>query len=105
MRISYFVNKSMIAELVTMFGAKACCIGAAGTGGICNALMRRETPVRDIATSVFIGWVAAEFFIPALMAHFGFGTEVALAIAFICGYSGVRLMAGIEGTILDKIKF
>lgn len=95
----------MIAELVAMFGAKACCIGAAGTGGICNAAMRRKTPVRDIVTSALIGWVAAEFFIPAAMTHFGFGTEVALAIAFVCGYSGVRLMSRIEGTILDKIKF
>ena len=95
----------MIAELVTMFGAKACCIGASSTGGICNALVRRKTPVRDILISVLVGWVAAEFFIPALMAHFGFGVEVALAIAFICGYSGVRIMSKIEGTILDKIKF
>ena len=95
----------MIAELVAMFGAKACCIGAAGTGGICNAAMRRKTPVRDIVTSGLIGWVAAEFFIPALMAQYGFGVEVALAIAFICGYSGVRMMSKIEGTILDKIKF
>ena len=88
-----------------MFGAKACCIGASGAGGICNAAMRRKTPVRDILTSVIIGWVAAEFFIPALMAHFEFGVEVALAIAFICGYSGVRMMQKIEGTIFDKIKF
>ena len=95
----------MIAELVAMFGAKACCIGAAGTGGICNAIVRRKTPVRDLLMSVLVGCVAAEFFIPALMAHFGFGTEVALAIAFICGYSGVRIMSKIEGTILDKIKF
>tara|TARA_B100001245_G_C22819041_1_gene394227 strand:+ start:584 stop:871 length:288 start_codon:yes stop_codon:yes gene_type:complete len=95
----------MIAELVVMFGAKACCIGASGAGGICNAAMRRKAPVRDILTSVIIGWVAAEFFIPALMAHFGFGVEVALAIAFICGYSGVRLMSGLEGHILSKIKF
>jgi hypothetical protein len=95
----------MIAELVAMFGAKACCIGAAGTGGICNAAMRRKTPVRDLLLSAVIGWVAAEFFIPALKAHFGFGVEVALAIAFICGYSGVRLMSKIEGTILDKMKF
>jgi|TARA_R110000744_G_scaffold380169_2_gene500027 hypothetical protein len=95
----------MIADLIAMFGAKACCIGAAGTGGICNAAMRRKTPVRDILTSVLIGWVAAEFFIPALMAHFLFGVEVALAIAFVCGYSGVRLMSKIEGTVLDKIKF
>ena len=95
----------MIAELVAMFGAKACCIGAAGTGGICNAIVRRKTPVRDLLISVLVGWVADEFFIPALMADFGFGTEVALAIAFICGYSGVRIMSKIEGTILDKIKF
>ena len=95
----------MLTELVAMFGAKFCCIAAAGTGGVCNAAVRRKTPVRDILLSVIIGWIAAEFFIPALMAHFGFGTEVALAIAFICGYSGVRIMSKLEGTILDKMKF
>ena len=94
----------MLTELVAMFGAKFCCIAAAGTGGVCNAAVRRKTPVRDILLSVIIGWIAAEFFIPALMAHFGFGTEVALAIAFVCGYSGVRIMSKLEGTILDKIK-
>jgi|TARA_R110002012_G_C11595762_1_gene606754 hypothetical protein len=95
----------MLTELVAMFGAKFCCIAAAGTGGVCNAAVRRKTPVRDILLSVIIGWIAAEFFIPALMAHFGFGTEVALAIAFVCGYSGVRIMSKLEGTILDKMKF
>ena len=95
----------MLTELVAMFGAKFCCIAAAGTGGVCNAAVRRKTPVRDILLSVIIGCIAAEFFIPALMAHFGFGTEVALAIAFVCGYSGVRIMSKLEGTILDKMKF
>ena len=95
----------MLTELVAMFGAKFCCIAAAGTGGVCNAAVRRKTPVRDILLSVIIGGIAAEFFIPALMAHFGFGTEVALAIAFVCGYSGVRIMSKLEGTILDKMKF
>ncbi len=95
----------MLTELVAMFGAKFCCIAAAGTGGVCNAAVRRKTPVRDILLSVLIGWIAAEFFIPAGMAHFGFGTEVALAIAFVCGYSGVRIMSKLEGTILDKMKF
>jgi hypothetical protein len=95
----------MLTELVAMFGAKFCCIAAAGTGGVCNAAVRRKTPVRDILLSVIIGWIAAEFFIPALMVHFGFGTEVALAIAFVCGYSGVRIMSKLEGTILDKMKF
>ena len=95
----------MLTELVAMFGAKFCCIEAAGTGRVCNAAVRRKTPVRDILLSVIIGWIAAEFFIPALMSHFGFGTEVALAIAFVCGYSGVRIMSKLEGTILDKMKF
>ena len=95
----------MLTELVAMFGAKFCCIAAAGTGGVCNAAVRRKTPVRDILLSVIIGWIAEEFIITALMAHFGFGTEVALAIAFVCGYSGVRIMSKLEGTILDKMKF
>jgi hypothetical protein len=94
----------MVTELITMFGAKACCIGASGIGGACNAAVHKETPVRDLVTSVLIGWIAAEFFIPALKTHFGFGPEIALAIAFMFGYSGVRILAKIEGVILAKIK-
>ena len=94
----------MVTELITMFGAKACCIGASGIGGACNAAVHKETPIRDLLVSILIGWVAAEFFIPALKAHFGFGPEVALALAFMFGYSGVRILAKIEGSVLDKIK-
>ena len=94
----------MVAELIAMFGAKACCIGASGIGGVCNAAVNSKTPVRDLVTSVIIGWVAAEFFIPALMSHFEFGPEIALTIAFMFGYSGVRILSKIEGNILNKIK-
>ena len=44
----------MLTELVAMFGAKFCCIAAAGTGGVCNAAVRRKTPVRDILLSVIL---------------------------------------------------
>ena len=93
----------MVAELIAMFGSKACCIGAAGTGGICNAAMRRKTPVKDIVASVLIGWVAAEFFIPALMESFEFGPYTALAIAFVIGYSGIRLLPKIEQQLFKRI--
>ena len=95
--------------LLAVFGAKWCCVFASTCGGLANGLVHTwvgwAKEAKNLAVAAIVGWFAAEFFIPALMAHFGFGTEVALAIAFVCGYSGVRIMSKLEGTILDKMRF
>ena len=93
----------MLTELVAMFGAKFCCIAAAGTGGVCNAAVRRKTPVRDILLSVIIGWIAAEFFIPMLVEQFELGVYTALAIAFFIGYSGIRLLPHLEDQVFKRL--
>ena len=94
----------MLTELVAMFGAKFCCIAAAGTGGVCNAAVRRKTPVRDILLSVIIGWIAAEFFIPPIMKHWMLDVTWGPAIAFLIGFCGIRLLPVIEQTITSKVK-
>ena len=58
------------------------------------------------AIAAIVGWVAAEFFIPALMELFEFGVYTALAIAFFIGYSGIRLLPHLETQVfkrLDKV--
>ena len=54
--------------------------------------------------AVIVGWIAAEFFIPAAMSHFKFGPEVALALAFVIGYCGIRLLPKIEDALMNRVK-
>jgi len=59
--------------------------------------------IKNLAVAAIVGWIAAEFFIPALMVQFEFGPEVALAIAFMIGYSGIRLLPRLERQLFKKI--
>ena len=81
--------------LLALFGAKWCCVFASGCGGLTNGLVHKWTgwamEAKNLALAVVVGWVAAEFAIPALMEQFEFGPYTALGIAFLIGYSGIRL--------------
>ena len=93
--------------LLALFGAKWCCVFASGCGGLTNGLVHKWTgwamEVKNLALAVAVGWVAAEFAIPALMEQFEFGPYTALGIAFIIGYSGIRLLPHLEKRLFRKI--
>tara|TARA_R100000306_G_scaffold2226_1_gene5124 strand:+ start:516 stop:740 length:225 start_codon:yes stop_codon:yes gene_type:complete len=59
--------------------------------------------LKNVGVAAVVGWIAAEFFIPALMKQFEFGPEVALAIAFLIGYSGIRLLPKLEQQLFKRI--
>ena len=58
---------------------------------------------KNLALAVAVGWIAAEFAIPALMEQFEFGPYTALGIAFMFGYSGIRLLPHLEKRIVKKM--
>ena len=61
---------------------------------------------KNLGIAAFVGWIAAEFFIPMLVEQFELGVYTALAIAFFIGYSGIRLLPRLETQIfkrLDKV--
>ena len=93
--------------LLALFGAKWCCVFASGCGGLTNGLVHKWTgwlsEAKNLGLSVAVGWVAAEFAIPALMEQFEFGPYTALGIAFIIGYSGIRLLPHLEKRLFRKI--
>lgn len=47
--------------LILTFGAKFCCIGASGVGGLANWAVKKEISWRDLALAILVGWAAAEF--------------------------------------------
>jgi len=93
--------------LLALFGAKWCCVFASGCGGLTNGLVHKWTgwltEAKNLALAVVVGWVAAEFAIPALMEQFEFGPYTALGIAFLIGYSGIRLLPHLEKRLFKKI--
>ena len=92
--------------LLALFGAKQCCVFASGCGGLTNGLVHKWTgwltEAKNLALAVVVGWVAAEFAIPALMEQFEFGPYTALGIAFLIGYSGIRLLHIWKKDYLEK---
>ena len=93
--------------LLTVFGAKWCCVFASTCGGLTNGLVHKCTGLameaKNLAVAAIVGGVAAEFFIPALMEWFEFGVYTALAIAFLIGYSGIRLLPKLEKKVFKKL--
>ena len=93
--------------LLTLFGAKWCCVFASTCGGLTNGLVHKWTGLameaKNLAVAAIVGWLAAEFFIPMLMEQFEFGVYTALAIAFLIGYSGIRLLPHLEKKVLKKL--
>ena len=92
--------------LLNTFGAKFCCIFASTCGGAANVLTQKKGgwgAVKDIGIAVVVGWISAEFLIPAAMAYFEFGPEIALALAFLIGYAGIRILPKLEEVLMSKI--
>ena len=92
--------------LINTCGAKFCGIFASTCGGAANVLTRKQKgwqAVKDIGIAIVVGWISAEFLIPAAMAYFEFGPEVALALAFLIGYAGVRVLPKLEEVLMSKI--
>tara|TARA_R110000824_G_scaffold82503_4_gene206817 strand:+ start:1829 stop:2122 length:294 start_codon:yes stop_codon:yes gene_type:complete len=88
------------------FGGKFCCIFASGCGGVTNVLTKRTWgwgSVKDVGLALIVGWIAAEFFIPPVMKHFALDMTWGPAIAFVVGYSGIRLLPKLEGVIMNRI--
>jgi|TARA_B110000495_G_C23031800_1_gene614758 hypothetical protein len=93
--------------LLAVFGAKWCCVFASTMGGVTNGLVHTWTgwakEAKNLALAAVTGWIAAEFFIPALMEQFEFGPYTALAIAFFIGYVGIRLLPHLEKKFFSKL--
>ena len=93
--------------LLAIFGAKWCCVFASTCGGLTNGLVHKWTgfamEAKNLAVAAITGWIAAEFFIPMLMEQFEFGVYTALAIAFLIGYSGIRLLPRLEKKVFKKL--
>ena len=92
--------------LIQTLGTKLCCIAASTCGGLTNVLTKREwgwSAVKDVGLSIVVGWLAAEFLIPAAMDYYKFSDTVAVGLAFLLGYAGIRLLPALEEALVKKV--
>ena len=85
-------------------GAKFCCIGASGIGGLAHWAVRKSISWRDLLLAVLVGWVAAEFFIPPVIKHWELDVTWGPAIAFVVGFCGIRLLPILEEAVTNRVK-
>jgi len=101
------INRRKIMEwLIQTLGAKFCCIFASGCGGLANVLTKKQwgwSAVKDVGLSVIVGWLAAEFLIPAAMDYWKFSDTVAVGLAFLIGYCGIRLLPKLEEALVKRV--
>ena len=90
--------------LIMTIGAKFCCIGASGIGGLANWAVKKSISWRDLLLAILVGWVAAEFFIPPVMKHLELDMTLGPAIAFVIGFCGIRLLPVLEEAITSRVK-
>ena len=93
--------------MIAIFGAKCGFVFASKLGGLTNGLVHKWMgwlwEIKNLAIAAIVGWIAAEFFIPALMEQVEFGPMTALAIAFFIGYTGIRLLPFLERKFFSKL--
>ena len=90
--------------LINTFGAKVCCIAASGLGGVTDQAIKRKFKIMEIVIALIIGIASAEIFIPAMMSYFHFDKTVGVAIAFVIGYCGIRLLPMIEAGVKKRLE-
>ncbi len=89
--------------LINTFGAKLCCIAASGLGGLTDQAIKKKFNIMEIVVALLIGVGSAEIFIPALMSYFAFDKTIGVAIAFVVGYCGIRLLPMIEAGVKNRL--
>ena len=89
---------------IMTFGAKFCCIGASGIGGLANWAVKKSISWRDLLLAFVVGWVGGEFFIPPVMKHWELDMTWGPAIAFVIGFCGIRLLPVLEEAITNRVK-
>ena len=110
-------------SILAIFGIKVSCVLASIFGGLFNYntrktqskignsgghikwMVERQRARKELWLSIIIAIVSAAFFIPPIIHQFGLHVTFSPAIAFMIGYSGMRLLPAIEHKIksaLDK---
>ena len=80
---------------------------AAFSGSITDAITHPQTLkklVPYVLKALIVGFLLAEFVTPAISERLKLSEKESLALSFICGYAGVRLLRMGENILMKKIE-
>jgi len=79
-------------------------IAGAAAESIVHTRKHRRLIAFHFARALSVGWLLTTFVAPGIAHRFKLEKSEAVAVAFICGYAGVRLLSVSEKAVLSKIK-
>ena len=113
---------SFLESILAIFGIKVTCVFASILGGLFNYstkklkgkqgnsgrhinwMVQKQRARKELGLSILIALVSTMFFIPPLIHQFDLHVSLSPALAFIIGYSGMRLLPAIEQRFNEILK-
>ena len=79
-------------------------IAGAAAESIVHTRKHRRLVAFHFARALSVGWLLATFVAPGIAHRFALSKPESVAVAFICGYAGVRILSTGEKAFLERMK-
>jgi len=79
-------------------------VAGAATESIVHPRKHRRHVAYHFARALSVGWLLATFVAPGIAHRFELSKPESIAVAFICGYAGVRILSTGEKAFLERMK-
>lgn len=79
-------------------------IAGAAAESIVHTRKHRRLVAFHFARALSVGWLLATFVAPGIAHRFDLAKPEAVAVAFACGYAGVRILSAGEKALLERVK-
>ena len=107
----YYANKLlikrlMIEKLVSILAVDAELAGSSIAGTVTESLVHprdKKYFLRHFLRAMTVGWLLATFVSPAVAERMNLSKEESVAVAFIGGYAGIKLLNAAEVVAINKI--
>lgn len=97
----------MFEKIVSLLSLDSDIAGSTIAGSITESLVhpsKRKLLIMHFFRALSVGWLLATFVSPALAHRFSLSKAESIAIAFVGGYAGVRILNTGEKALLNVIK-
>lgn len=96
----------MIEKLVSILAVDADLAGSSIAGTVTESLVHPRNKkyfLRHFLRAMTVGWLLATFVSPAVAERMNLSKEESVAVAFIGGYAGIKLLNAAEVVAVNKI--
>jgi hypothetical protein len=97
----------MLEKVLSILVLDSDVVGGSVAGSVTESIIHPRKGINIVShfvKALCVGWALAVFVSPAISERFNLNKSESVAISFIGGYSGIRLMVAVEKIILTKLK-